>query len=58
MTRPARYRPEGIPDLDGATAKEWNPPAEQLPDLARQGMLPLSDGSHLGPLFGTTTTTP
>ena len=53
---PARYRLEGIPGLDGATAKEWGPPAAQRPELAQQGVLPFSDGSHLGPLFDTTTT--
>ena len=58
MTRPARYRLEGIPGLDGATARELDPPALQLADTAQQGVLPFSDGSHLGPLFNTTTTAP
>ena len=57
MTRPTRYRLEGIPGLDGATARELGPPAEQHPELAQQGVLPFPDGGHLGPLFDTTTTT-
>ncbi len=57
MTRPTRYRLEGIPGLEGATAKEWSPPAAKRPDTTTQGVLPFSDGSHLGPLFHTTTTT-
>jgi len=57
VTRPTRYRLEGIPGLDGATAREWNPPQLQLADTAQQGVLPFSDGSHLGPLFDTATTT-
>ena len=55
--RPTRYRLEGIPGLDGATAREWNPPQQQLADTAQQGVLPFSDGSHLGPLFDIATTT-
>ncbi len=54
--RQTRYRLEGIPGLAGATAREWNPPQLQLADTAQQGVLPFSDGSHLGPLFSTTTT--
>ena len=56
MTRPARYRLEALP-IEGATAREWDPPALQLADTAQQGVLPFSDGSHLGPLFDTATTT-
>lgn len=56
MTRRPRYLLEGIPGLDGATAREWDPPALQLADPAQQGVLAFSDGSHLGPLFTTTTT--
>jgi len=52
-----RYRLDGIPGIDGVTAKEWNPPQLQLSDTAQQGSLPFSDGAHLGPLFNTTTTT-
>ena len=51
-----RYRLEGIPGLDGATAKEWTPPVQSLADPAQQGVLPFSDGSHLGPLFDMATT--
>jgi hypothetical protein len=54
---PARYRLEGIPGLIGATAREWNPPQLQLTDTAQQGVLPFSDGSHMGPLFDIATTT-
>ena len=56
MTRPTRYRLEALP-IEGATAREWNPPALQLADAAEQGVLPFSDGSHLGPLFDIATTT-
>lgn len=52
-----RYRLEGFPGLDGATAKEWNPPQQQRSDTAQQGVLPFSDGAQLGPLFITTTST-
>ena len=52
---PLRYRLEALP-IEGATAREWNPPTLQLSDPATQGMLPFSDGGHLGPLFNTTTT--
>ncbi len=55
---PTRYRLEGIPGLVGATAREWNPPQLQLADAAQQVVLPFNDGSHLGPLFDTTTVTP
>ena len=55
--RQTRYRLVGIPGLDGATAREWNPPQLQLADTAQQGVLPFSDGAHLGPLFNNTTTT-
>lgn len=51
-----RYRLEGIPGLDGATAREWTPPPQRLADPAQQGVLPFSDGSHLGPLFDINTT--
>ena len=57
MIRPTRYRQEGIPGLDGATPREWNPPALQLSDPAQQGLLPFSDGAQLGPLFDIATTT-
>jgi hypothetical protein len=56
VTRHHRYRLEGIPGLDGATAKEWTPPVQSLADPAQQGVLPFSDGSHLGPLFEIATT--
>ncbi|MCP9901737.1 hypothetical protein KBZ12_10825 [Cyanobium sp. Cruz CV13-4-11] len=54
--RPTRYRLEALP-IEGATAREWDPPALRLADTARQGVLPFSDGSHLGPLFDIATTT-
>ena len=56
MTRRTRYRLEALP-IEGATAREWNPPTLQLADPATQGVLPFSDGGQLGPLFNTTTTT-
>ena len=56
MSRPTRYRLEALP-IEGATAREWDPPALQLADTAQQGVLPFSDGSHLGPLFDSATTT-
>jgi hypothetical protein len=61
MTKPARrqplrYRMDALP-IEGAAAREWNPPQLQLADPAAQGILPFSDGSQLGPLFTTTTTT-
>lgn len=55
---PLRYRLEGIPGIDGAAAREWNPPQLQLADTAQQGILPFSDEAHLGPLFNTTTEEP
>jgi hypothetical protein len=53
---PLRYRLDALP-IEGATAREWNPPQLQLADPAAQGVLPFSDGGQLGPLFNTTTTT-
>lgn len=55
--KPTRYRMEALP-VDGATAREWNPPQLQLGAAAQQGVLPFSDGAHLGPLFNTTTEEP
>jgi hypothetical protein len=56
IARPLRYRLDALP-IEGATAKEWDRPQLQLSDPAQQGVLPFSDGAHLGPLFDTTTTT-
>ena len=62
MTKPARRQPlrygMDAPAIEGATAREWNPPQLQLADPAAQGILPFSDGSQLGPLFNTTTNRP
>ncbi|WP_216905737.1 hypothetical protein [Synechococcus sp. CCY 0621] len=57
MTRPPRYLLEGIPGLGGASPKEWDRPQLQLADPSQQGVIPFSDGSHLGPLFNTITAT-
>jgi hypothetical protein len=55
MNRPHRYRQPGIAGMPGAQARDYSPKGLELAGPV-QGCLAL-DGSALGPLFDTNTTT-
>ena len=55
MNHPHRYRQPGITGVPGAQARDYSPKGLELAGPV-QGRLAL-DGSALGPLFDTTTTT-